>query len=134
MWRRAYRMSEHNVEAVAQGLAMWYQAQGFQVARHRVGEQVVIQAWRPAGWQATLGITPAWQVTLSSQAEGLSVEVGTAYRVDRTVAGAVGRFLLWAVLCAVTYVNWLRADLLQRTWQAVEYILATGKLPPVPDG
>ncbi|GIV80240.1 hypothetical protein FKZ61_005990 [Litorilinea aerophila] len=134
MWRRAYRIPEPNVEALAQELQAWYRAQGFQVALDRTGGRVVIRAWRPTRWQAALGLTPTWQVGLHPHPEGLTVEMDVAYQVDPAVAGPTGHFLLWAVLFAATYADWLRVALPRQTWQTIEYLLATGRPPPAPRG
>jgi hypothetical protein len=133
MEHQVYRVSEYSVATLAHELQAWYRGQGFQVSLEQTGEQMVLRAWCPARWQAALGMTPAWQVTLTPQAEGLSVEISPAYRVDRAVAGPAGCFLLWAVLFAVAFADWLRAGLPRQIWQAIEYILATGKSPPLPE-
>jgi hypothetical protein len=130
--QRVFHAPNLDMGRLVQSLADWYRAQKFDVQVLDLPQGgVVIQARQDETWRNLLGVSSALNVALRRQGDSLQVEIGAGKWVDKAVAAGAGLFLLWPLLFTAAYGAWQQSKLPQRTFEFIQYFIATGAALPV---
>lgn len=129
--QRVFHAPNLDMGRLVQALADWYRAQKFDVQVLDLPQGgVVIQARQEETWRNLLGVSSALNVALRRQGENLLVEIGAGKWVDKAIAAGAGLFILWPLLFTAAYGAWQQSKLPQRTFEFIQYFIATGAALP----
>jgi len=115
-----------DVQALGEALVQWFRQQGFEAQLLQAPPKGYVVQARKGGLGTLVGMAAALNVTMTQQAEMLTVQMGAAQWSDKAVAGAVGALIFWPVLIPAAFGAWKQKQLPEQVFGFIDQYIAFG--------